>query len=69
MAEEKSLSGLTDEEAREFHQIFTSSFVAFIVVAIVAHILAWSWRPFWPGPQGWVQSMLDGVSSVTSFLV
>jgi light-harvesting complex 1 beta chain len=69
MAEEKSLSGLTDEEARDFHQIFTSSFAAFIVVAIVAHILAWSWRPFWPGPQGWVQSMLDGVSSVTSFLV
>lgn len=69
MAEEKSLSGLSDEEAREFHKIFSSSFVAFIVVAIVAHILAWSWRPFWPGPQGWVQSMLDGVSNVTSFLV
>jgi light-harvesting complex 1 beta chain len=65
MAEEKSLSGLTEEEAIEFHKIFTSSFAAFIVVAVVAHVLAWAWRPFWPGPQGWVQSALD---TVTTFL-
>ena len=68
MADEKSsLSGLTDAEAKEFHSVFTSSFVGFIVVAIVAHILAWSWRPWIPGPKGY--AMLDSVvSQVGTFL-
>jgi light-harvesting complex 1 beta chain len=69
MADDKSLSGLTDEEAKEFHKVFSFTASVFFVVVIVAHFLAFSWRPFWPGPQGWVQSMLDGVTSVTSFLV
>jgi light-harvesting complex 1 beta chain len=48
MAESKStgLTGLTDDEAKEFHGIFTSSMGAFVGVAIVAHILAWAWRPW-----------------------
>lgn len=47
MAEEKkSLSGLTDQEAKEFHGIFVSSFLAFTAIAVVAHILAWMWRPW-----------------------
>jgi light-harvesting complex 1 beta chain len=41
-----SLSGLTEGEAREFHKIFVGSFVGFLVVAIVAHILVWMWRPW-----------------------
>lgn len=41
-----SLSGLTEDEAREFHGIFMSSFIGFTVVAIVAHVLAWAWRPW-----------------------
>lgn len=39
-----SLSGLTEQEAREFHGLFVSSFVGFTVVAIVAHVLVWNWR-------------------------
>jgi light-harvesting complex 1 beta chain len=39
-----SLSGLTEQEAREFHGIFVSSFIGFTVVAIVAHVLVWNWR-------------------------
>jgi light-harvesting complex 1 beta chain len=48
MADEKktSLSGLTDQEAKEFHGIFVSSFLAFTAIAVVAHILAWMWRPW-----------------------
>ena len=46
MNEEKtSLSGLTDGEAKEFHGIFVSSFLAFTAIAAVAHILVWMWRP------------------------
>ncbi len=53
-----SLSGLTETEAKEFHKIFVMSFVIFTVIAIVAHILVWSWRPWIPGPNGFTTSML-----------
>lgn len=41
-----SLSGLTEQEAREFHGMFVTSFIAFTAIAIVAHILVWNWRPW-----------------------
>ena len=43
---EGSLSGLTEQEAKEFHGIFITSFIAFTVIAIVAHVLVWNWRPW-----------------------
>ncbi len=61
-------SGLTDSEAREFHSIFITSFIGFVAVAIVAHFLVWSWRPWLPGPNGYTTSFLDGVTAITSFL-
>jgi light-harvesting complex 1 beta chain len=48
-----SSTGLTETEAKEFHGIFTTSFIVFIVVAIVAHFLAWQWRPWLPGEHGY----------------
>jgi light-harvesting complex 1 beta chain len=61
-----SVSGLTEAEAREFHSIFVVSFIVFVVVAIVAHILVWQWRPWLPGPNGYATSMMDGVNFVRS---
>ena len=47
MADDKrSLSGLTEQEAKEFNKIFVTSFVIFTAVAVVAHVLAWMWRPW-----------------------
>ncbi|WP_420844293.1 light-harvesting antenna LH1, beta subunit [Lamprobacter modestohalophilus] len=46
MADNKSLTGLTETEAQEFHGIFMSSFSAFVGVAAFAHLLAWFWRPW-----------------------
>jgi light-harvesting complex 1 beta chain len=47
MAERRtSISGLTDEEAMEFHKYYIQGFVGFTAVAIVAHILVWAWRPW-----------------------
>jgi light-harvesting complex 1 beta chain len=47
MADSKgSISGLTDDEAQEFHQYYIQGFVGFTAVAIVAHILVWFWRPW-----------------------
>ena len=54
-----SMSGLTEAEAQEFHTIFVRSFIVFVVVAVIAHILAWQWRPWLPGPQGYSTSMLE----------
>jgi light-harvesting complex 1 beta chain len=55
-----SLSGLTEAEAKEFHRIFMGSFILFTLIAIVAHVLVWSWRPWLPGPGGYAE-LQDGV--------
>ncbi len=41
-----SISGLTDEEAQEFHHYWIQGTVGFTAVAVVAHILVWAWRPW-----------------------
>jgi light-harvesting complex 1 beta chain len=58
--EKGGLTGLTEDEAKEFHKIFVQSFIIFTAVAVVAHILAWAWRPWLPPAGGW-QASLDGV--------
>jgi light-harvesting complex 1 beta chain len=59
MAANSGLSGLTEAEAREFHGVFVTSFIAFTVVAIIAHFLAWQWRPWLPGAAGYTTSEAD----------
>jgi light-harvesting complex 1 beta chain len=54
-----SLSGLSEAEAKEFHGIFVKSFIIFTVVAIIAHFLAWQWRPWLPGEGGYTTSLND----------
>ena len=56
-----SLSGLTEQEAKEFHSIFVTSFIVFTVVAIIAHFLVWNWRPWLPGVNGYA-ALQDGVN-------
>ena len=41
-----SISGLTDEEAQEFHHYWIQGTVGFTAVAVLAHILVWAWRPW-----------------------
>jgi light-harvesting complex 1 beta chain len=62
-----SLSGLTEQEAKEFHSIFMTSFILFTVIAIIAHVLVWMWRPWLPGPQGY-SFLTDGIHHVASLL-
>ncbi|BDA85229.1 hypothetical protein Sa4125_27710 [Aureimonas sp. SA4125] len=54
------VSGMSEPEAKEFHSIFMTSFLVFVGVAVVAHILAWMWRPWLPGPNGYA-ALEDGV--------
>lgn len=63
-----SLSGLTEGEAKEFHAIFMRSFIAFTVIAIIAHFLAWQWRPWLPPAKGY-SSMIDGATTTFASLV
>jgi light-harvesting complex 1 beta chain len=53
-----SSSGLSDQEAKEFHGIFMTSFIIFTIIAIVAHFLVWQWRPWLPGVGGYA-AVLD----------
>ena len=61
-----STSGLTESEAKEFHSIFVTSAAVFFIVVIIAHVLAYNWRPFWPGPHGWVAAMIDQITPFVS---
>ena len=65
-----SLTGLTENEAKEFHGIFVSSFVIFTIIAIVAHVLVWMWRPWLPGPNGYsaLQDTLNVAQAWASML-
>ena len=54
-----SLSGLTEQEAKEFHGIFMTSFIIFTLIAVVAHFLAWQWRPWLPGASGYASIVHD----------
>lgn len=56
-AESETMSGLTREEAQEFHKVFMTSFIIFTLIAVVAHTLVWMWRPWIPGPEGY--AMID----------
>ncbi|MEQ8858865.1 MAG: light-harvesting antenna LH1, beta subunit [Pseudomonadales bacterium] len=67
MSQSGAASGLSDEEAKEFHGIFVTSFIAFTVIAIIAHILAWMWRPWLPGPDGY--AMIDNAQSAAISII
>jgi light-harvesting complex 1 beta chain len=46
MSNRTSISGLTDEEAQEFHHYWMQGLVGFTAVAVLAHVLVWAWRPW-----------------------
>lgn len=44
--DQKSLTGLSDDEAQEFHKFYIQGFLGFTATAVVAHALVWAWRPW-----------------------
>jgi light-harvesting complex 1 beta chain len=42
---------LTDAEAKEVHKLFVASTAFFVLVAVVAHFLVWTWRPWLGEPK------------------
>jgi light-harvesting complex 1 beta chain len=65
--ERESLTGLTDQEAREFHSFFMQGFIGFTIIAIIAHFLVWMWRPWFPGVKGY--AFLENATSVVQTLI
>jgi light-harvesting complex 1 beta chain len=53
MAEKESLTGLTESEAMEVHKYMVQGYLMFVAVAVVAHLLVWSWRPWFAPLAGW----------------
>ena len=67
--DENSMTGLSDAQAQEFHKWFITSFVIFTGIAVVAHILAWMWRPWLPGEKGYsALESLEAAQGVISML-
>jgi len=46
MTDAANPSGLTDEEAQEFHQYYIQGYLLWAVGAFFAHSLVWIWRPW-----------------------
>ena len=63
-----SLSGMTEQEAKEFHGIFMTSFIIFTLIAVVAHFLAWQWRPWLPGASGYASIVNDAKEVAMAYI-
>jgi light-harvesting complex 1 beta chain len=63
-----SLSGLSDSEAKEFHRIFVTSFIIFTIIAVIAHFLAWQWRPWLPGVNGYSSLVNEVKEAAASYI-
>lgn len=64
--------GITEEEAKEFHNLYMQYTTLYVIVAVVAHILVWMWRPWFGAPKPMLSSLQDGGQSIAtaiSFLV
>ncbi len=40
------MNGLTEKQAREFHEQFKTSYTAFVAACVVAHVLVAAWKPW-----------------------
>lgn len=65
-----SISGLTEEEAKEFHSLFMTGCAIFTAIAAVAHLLVWSWRPWLPSIRGYASlSDPSTLGTLTQYLI
>jgi len=46
MAEQKNLSGLTDEQAKEFHEHWKHGVWSWVMIASAVHVVTWVYQPW-----------------------
>lgn len=65
-----SMSGLSEDEAKEFHSLFMFGFTVFTAIAAVAHFLVWLWRPWLPSVRGYA-SLADPqtIASISQYIL
>ncbi|MEL6816854.1 MAG: light-harvesting antenna LH1, beta subunit [Cyanobacteria bacterium J06598_3] len=63
-----SVSGLTENGAREYHKLFMGSTIGYVLVAVIAHFLVWGWRPWFPSTEGYT-SAIETVSALATTLL
>lgn len=61
-------TGMSDDEAQEFHKYYMQGTLLFVAVAVVAHILVWAWRPWIPPEEGY-SSLIDGATTIASTIL
>ena len=57
---------MTPEEAKAFHSLFVLSMGFFTLMAILAHILVWAWRPWFPGTDSYKKGMAFNTNVVAT---
>ena len=62
-----TITGLNAEEAREFHSLFVTSTIGYVVIAVIAHFLVWQWRPWFPSVKGY--ALLEDATTVVTKLI
>ncbi|MEM7764945.1 MAG: light-harvesting antenna LH1, beta subunit [Pseudomonadota bacterium] len=60
------MSGLTERGAKEYHSLFVGSALIYVVIAVIAHFLVWSWRSWFPGTGGYDAALHDTVNTVAT---
>ncbi|MGF1463025.1 MAG: light-harvesting antenna LH1, beta subunit [Maricaulaceae bacterium] len=60
-------TGLTDEEAQEFHKYYLQGTSLFVGTAVAAHFLVWIWRPWIPPEEGY--GAAEAAANVTNALL
>lgn len=69
MSDRESMSGLTPDEAREFHDFYMKGLVLFTAVAIAAHFLVWIWRPWFHADMASASDLLQNSAATLMTLV
>ena len=63
-----SLTHCTKNESTQFGAIFAVSFIVFLAVALIAQLLTFQWRSWFPGAES-EKSIIDSVkASVYTFM-
>ena len=62
-----SVTGLSSEEAKEYHSFFMTYTIGYIIVALVDHFLVWQWRPWFPGTKGY--ALLEDATTIVTTLI
>jgi light-harvesting complex 1 beta chain len=57
---------LTADESKAFHNLFVVSMGFFVTVAVLAHILVWMWRPWFPGTPGYEATKTSQATTISA---